>query len=162
MSDRKAYNPRSFCRSYVMDNEPLNTCDQKDMTEFFNDLIAKLEDMTPELRDLVHNLFRGEITNSKLLSRCVWKIFIHLIQLLHLVMPRDFLQTSSGIIQSCLTFAHISLVSICIKERLKLFLSFVNFFAFIVMREQTNARFCTYNHDLLRRGEIRYNCFIPL
>ena len=85
MSDRKAYNPRSFCRSYVMDNEPLNTCDQKDMTEFFNDLIAKLEDMTPELRDLVHNLFRGEITNSKLLSRCVGKIFIHLIQLLALL-----------------------------------------------------------------------------
>ena len=53
-----------------MDNEPLNTCDQKDMTEFFNDLIGKLEDMSPKLRDLVHNLFRGEITNSVVSLDC--------------------------------------------------------------------------------------------
>ena len=32
-----------------MDKQPLNTCEQKDMTEFFTDLISKLEEMGPEL-----------------------------------------------------------------------------------------------------------------
>lgn len=48
-SERKAYNPRSFCKVYTMDHQPLNTGEQKDMTEFFTDLISKLEEMGPEL-----------------------------------------------------------------------------------------------------------------
>ena len=48
-SERKAYNPRSFCKVYTMDPQPLNTGEQKDMTEFFTDLISKLEEMGPEL-----------------------------------------------------------------------------------------------------------------
>ena len=48
-SERKAYNPRSFCKVYTMDKQPLNTGEQKDMTEFFTDLISKMEEMTPEL-----------------------------------------------------------------------------------------------------------------
>ena len=48
-SERKAYNPRSFCKVYTMDKVPLNTGEQKDMAEFFTDLISKLEDMGPEL-----------------------------------------------------------------------------------------------------------------
>jgi len=48
-SERKAYNPRSFCKVYTMDHQPLNTGEQKDMTEFFTDLITKLEEMGPEL-----------------------------------------------------------------------------------------------------------------
>jgi len=32
-----------------MDHQPLNTGEQKDMTEFFTDLITKLEEMGPEL-----------------------------------------------------------------------------------------------------------------
>ena len=34
---------------YIMDNQPLNTGEQKDMTEFFTDLITKIEEMSPEL-----------------------------------------------------------------------------------------------------------------
>lgn len=49
MSERKAYNPRSFCRTYTMDKQLINTGEQKDMTEFFTDLISKLEDMSPSL-----------------------------------------------------------------------------------------------------------------
>ena len=48
-SERKAYNPRNFCKVYTMDHQPLNTGEQKDMTEFFTDLITKLEEMGPEL-----------------------------------------------------------------------------------------------------------------
>lgn len=48
-SEHKAYNPRSFCKIYVMDKQPLNTGEQKDMTEFFTDLISKMEEMSPAL-----------------------------------------------------------------------------------------------------------------
>lgn len=48
-SERKAYNPRSFCKTYIMDKKPLNTGEQKDMNEFFTDLITKLEDMSPDM-----------------------------------------------------------------------------------------------------------------
>jgi len=48
-SERKMYNPQSFCKVYTMDHQPLNTGEQKDMTEFFTDLITKLEEMGPEL-----------------------------------------------------------------------------------------------------------------
>jgi ubiquitin carboxyl-terminal hydrolase 34 len=30
-SERKAYNPISFCKNYLMDHQPLNTGEQKDM-----------------------------------------------------------------------------------------------------------------------------------
>ena len=32
-----------------MDKQPLNTGEQKDMTEFFTDLIGKIEEMSPTL-----------------------------------------------------------------------------------------------------------------
>ena len=32
-----------------MDKQPLNTAEQKDMTEFFTDLIGKIEEMSPAL-----------------------------------------------------------------------------------------------------------------
>lgn len=48
-SERKAYNPKTFCRTYTMDKQPLNTGEQKDMTEFFTDLIGKIEEMSPAL-----------------------------------------------------------------------------------------------------------------
>lgn len=48
-SECKAYNPRPFCKTYTMDKQPLNTGEQKDMTEFFTDLITKVEEMSPEL-----------------------------------------------------------------------------------------------------------------
>ena len=32
-----------------MDKQPLNTGEQKDMTEFFTDLIGKIEEMSPSL-----------------------------------------------------------------------------------------------------------------
>lgn len=32
-----------------MDKQPLNTGEQKDMTEFFTDLISKLEEMSPDM-----------------------------------------------------------------------------------------------------------------
>ncbi|KAG8236171.1 hypothetical protein J437_LFUL013437, partial [Ladona fulva] len=65
-SERKAYNPRSFCRVYTMDHQPLNTGEQKDMAEFFIDLVSKLEEMTPELKKLVKTLFCGVINMRNL------------------------------------------------------------------------------------------------
>lgn len=63
-SERKTYNPRSFCKVYTMDQQLLNTGEQKDMAEFFIDLVSKLEEMTPELKTLVKTLFGGVISNN--------------------------------------------------------------------------------------------------
>lgn len=63
-SERKTYNPRSFCKVYTMDHQLLNTGEQKDMAEFFIDLVSKLEEMTPELKTLVKTLFGGVISNN--------------------------------------------------------------------------------------------------
>ena len=42
-SERKAYNPLSFCKTYTMDHQPLHTGEQKDMAEliFFIQLLSK-------------------------------------------------------------------------------------------------------------------------
>ncbi|XP_055381002.1 ubiquitin carboxyl-terminal hydrolase puf [Condylostylus longicornis] len=69
-SERKSYNPRSFCRVYQMDHQPLNTGEQKDMAEFFIDLVSKLEEMTPELKTLVKKLFSGTQSNNVVSLDC--------------------------------------------------------------------------------------------
>nr|XP_042908715.1 ubiquitin carboxyl-terminal hydrolase 34 [Parasteatoda tepidariorum] len=69
-SERKAYNPRSFCKVYTMDHQVLNTGEQKDMAEFFTNLISKLEEMTPELKELVKTLFCGIISNNVVSLDC--------------------------------------------------------------------------------------------
>ncbi|ELU04220.1 hypothetical protein CAPTEDRAFT_219867 [Capitella teleta] len=69
-SERKAYNPRNFCKVYTMDHQPLNTGEQKDMTEFFTDLISKMEEMGPQLKKLVKNLFGGNLTNNVVSLDC--------------------------------------------------------------------------------------------
>lgn len=69
-SERKAYNPRSFCRVYQMDHQPLNTGEQKDMAEFFIDLVSKLEEMTSDLKDLVKRLFCGTLSNNVVSLDC--------------------------------------------------------------------------------------------
>ncbi|KAF7284487.1 hypothetical protein GWI33_022078 [Rhynchophorus ferrugineus] len=69
-SERKAYNPRSFCKVYTMDHQPLNTAEQKDMAEFFIDLVSKLEEMTPPLKEVVKKLFCGVISNNVVSLDC--------------------------------------------------------------------------------------------
>ncbi|XP_033860381.3 ubiquitin carboxyl-terminal hydrolase 34 isoform X3 [Acipenser ruthenus] len=69
-SERKAYNPRPFCKTYTMDKQPLNTGEQKDMTEFFTDLITKIEEMSPDLKNTVKSLFGGVITNNVVSLDC--------------------------------------------------------------------------------------------
>ncbi|XP_011610930.2 ubiquitin carboxyl-terminal hydrolase 34 isoform X2 [Takifugu rubripes] len=69
-SERKAYNPRPFCKTYTMDKQPLNTGEQKDMTEFFTDLITKMEEMSHELKNTVKTLFGGVITNNVVSLDC--------------------------------------------------------------------------------------------
>ncbi len=75
-SERKAYNPRSFCKVYTMDKQPLNTGEQKDMVEFFTDLITKLEEMGPEL---VSGIMRTtlEMRSKKSVTVCVPVRSIH-------------------------------------------------------------------------------------
>lgn len=70
-SERKAYNPKEFCRFYTMDQQPLNTAEQKDMQEFFTDLISKLEETSnTELKELIKSLFGGTITNLVISLDC--------------------------------------------------------------------------------------------
>lgn len=47
-----------------MDHQPLNTAEQKDMAEFFIDLVSKLEEMTPTLKAVVKTLFCGVLSNN--------------------------------------------------------------------------------------------------
>ncbi|XP_071482838.1 ubiquitin carboxyl-terminal hydrolase 34-like [Diadema antillarum] len=53
-----------------MDKQPLNTAEQKDMTEFFTDLISKMEEITPKLKETVSTLFKGELTNNVVSLDC--------------------------------------------------------------------------------------------
>lgn len=69
-SERKAYSPKSFCKVYTMDHQPLNICEQKDMTEFFTDVISKLEEMTIDLKDVVKRNFRGLQSNNVVSLDC--------------------------------------------------------------------------------------------
>ena len=70
-SERKAYNPKEFCKFYTMDQQPLNTAEQKDMQEFFTDLISKLEETSnTELKHLIKSLFGGVITNLVISLDC--------------------------------------------------------------------------------------------
>ena len=70
-SEKKAYNPRDFCKVYTMDQQPLNTAEQKDMQEFFTDLISKLEETSNvELKQLIKSLFGGVITNLVISLDC--------------------------------------------------------------------------------------------
>jgi len=69
-SYRKAYNPRSFCKTYTMDKQPLNTGEQKDMAEFFTDLISKLEEMDDNLKHTMRELFCGVISNNVVSLDC--------------------------------------------------------------------------------------------
>ena len=63
-SERKAYYPVSFCKTYTMEHQPLNTGEQKDMAEFFIDLLFKTEEMTPELKEVVKSTFCGQLSNN--------------------------------------------------------------------------------------------------
>ena len=70
-SERKACNPKEFCQFYTMDQQPLNTAEQKDMQEFFTDLIAKLEETSDvELKAVIKGLFGGVITNLVISLDC--------------------------------------------------------------------------------------------
>ena len=60
-----------------MDHQPLNTGEQKDMAEFFIDVVSKLEEMTPELQKLVKTLFCG-VTSNNVVSLVCPKSKIHL------------------------------------------------------------------------------------
>ena len=69
-SERKAYNPLSFCKTYQMDHTLLNTGEQKDMAEFFIDLLSKMEEMGPDLKKVVKELFCGTLTNNVVSLDC--------------------------------------------------------------------------------------------
>ncbi|CAG0880480.1 unnamed protein product [Cyprideis torosa] len=69
-SERKSYNPKSFCKVYQMDHQPLNTGDQKDMTEFFIDLVCKMEEMDPDLKHTMKDLFAGTMVSSVISLDC--------------------------------------------------------------------------------------------
>ncbi|KAH9519588.1 Ubiquitin carboxyl-terminal hydrolase 34 [Bulinus truncatus] len=69
-SERRAYNPKSFCKTYTMDRCPLNTGEQKDMQEFFTDIITKLEETSSEMKTVIKEMFGGETTNNVVSLDC--------------------------------------------------------------------------------------------
>lgn len=48
----------------------MNTGEQKDMAEFFIDLVSKLEEMTPDLKTLIKRLFCGTLSNNVVSLDC--------------------------------------------------------------------------------------------
>lgn len=70
-SEREAYSPKDLCKVYTMDQQVLNTGEQKDMQEFFTDLISKLEETSdPNLKNEIKKLFGGVITNVVISLDC--------------------------------------------------------------------------------------------
>lgn len=70
-SEQRAFSPASFCKSYIVENQqPVNVCEQRDMTEFFTDILSKVEEMNVELRDLVKSLFVGTMRNHTVPTEC--------------------------------------------------------------------------------------------
>lgn len=59
-SERSGLNPKAFCAVYEMNKQVINTGEQKDMSEFFSDLIGKLETVSSTLKNGIKNLFGGE------------------------------------------------------------------------------------------------------
>ena len=53
-----------------MDHQPLNTGEQKDMSEFFINLLSKMEEMTPNLKKIIKSLFCGTISNNVVFLEC--------------------------------------------------------------------------------------------
>ena len=53
-----------------MDQQPLNTGEQKDMSEFFINLLTKMEEMTPNLKKIIKSLFCGTIANNVVSLEC--------------------------------------------------------------------------------------------
>jgi ubiquitin carboxyl-terminal hydrolase 34 len=77
-SERKAYSPEAFCRVYEMNNQTLNPTEQKDMMEFFSDLVAKMEEMSPTMKQMVKRLFTGEKkirTKIPAVNSCLFTVF---------------------------------------------------------------------------------------
>lgn len=73
-----------------MDHQLLNTGEQKDMAEFFIDLVSKLEEMTPELKSLVKTLFGGVISNNVVSLVSIILFYISLIFKFDISIPNIF------------------------------------------------------------------------
>ncbi|OQV12153.1 Ubiquitin carboxyl-terminal hydrolase 34 [Hypsibius exemplaris] len=69
-SERKAYSPDGFCRVYEMNSQVLNPSEQKDMMEFFSDLVSKMEEMSPSSRHVFKRLFTGTNCNTVVSLDC--------------------------------------------------------------------------------------------
>ncbi|CAF4659426.1 unnamed protein product, partial [Rotaria sp. Silwood2] len=69
-SERRSYNSKSFCKVYTMDGLQSNTSSPKDMTNFFSNLITKLEEMFDDLKQLIRDLFFGILTNIVISFYC--------------------------------------------------------------------------------------------
>lgn len=96
-----------------MDHQPLNTGEQKDMAEFFIDLVSKLEEMTPELKNLVKTLFGGVISNNvvSLVSIFCANSVVGLVLIPELRLTTYFLKTCA--LFGVFVFQCISFVSFC-------------------------------------------------
>ncbi|KAI6652676.1 Ubiquitin carboxyl-terminal hydrolase 34-like [Oopsacas minuta] len=69
-SRRSIFNPDKFCREYIFDQQQLNPHEQRDMNEFFTDLLSKLEDTSFLLKKTVKGLFGGVIANVVMSNEC--------------------------------------------------------------------------------------------
>ncbi|KAI0988821.1 hypothetical protein GJ496_007006 [Pomphorhynchus laevis] len=70
-SRQRAFSPHSFCKSYIVENQqPLNVCEQRDMTEFYTDMLSKVEEMSDSLSRTVKSLFVGSMRNQTISADC--------------------------------------------------------------------------------------------
>jgi ubiquitin C-terminal hydrolase len=75
-SEKSYYNPKSFCKVYKVDGEPMKTGVQMDVDEFFNMIMERIEQYLKGTNEekMLNHLFGGEVVNQIISQECEHKV----------------------------------------------------------------------------------------
>jgi len=75
-SEKSYYNPKSFCKVYKVDGEPMKTGIQMDVDEFFNMIMERIEQYLKGTNEekMLNQLFGGEVVNQIISQECEHKV----------------------------------------------------------------------------------------
>jgi ubiquitin carboxyl-terminal hydrolase 9/24 len=71
--EKQYYNPKKFCEAFKdIDGSPIDPNFQKDVDEFFNPLIDKIETLIKDTKEekIMKNLFYGSLANEVICKDC--------------------------------------------------------------------------------------------
>jgi len=71
-SESPVYTTASLCKTFIYDGQPIDPRIQTDVDEFFHCMMDKLERNLEKInrKDIITNLFGGEISNLIVGSKC--------------------------------------------------------------------------------------------